>query len=87
MSGNRRHAGGMKSAMENLKKIDERIVAAKEHQHSADASGYKCRDCNAVWDWQTAKWTDHAHDVPREQPCYRGNDWCPVGCCSHLFKP
>ena len=26
MSSNRRHAGGMKSAMENLKKIDERIA-------------------------------------------------------------
>lgn len=25
-------------------------------------------------------------DVPREKPCYRGNDWCPVDCCSHLLK-
>lgn len=27
MSGNKRHAGGMKSAMDNLKKIDARIAA------------------------------------------------------------
>lgn len=29
MAGNRRHAGGMKSAMDNLRKVDERIAAAK----------------------------------------------------------
>lgn len=57
MSGNRRHAGGMKSAMENLKRYDEQIAAAKAKEQ----------------------------DEPREKPCYRGNDWCPVDCCEHLF--
>jgi hypothetical protein len=25
-------------------------------------------------------------ETRRVQPCLRGNDWCPVGCCDHLFK-
>jgi hypothetical protein len=25
-------------------------------------------------------------EVRRVQPCYRGNDWCPVGCCSHFER-
>ncbi len=35
MVGNRRHAGGMKSTMVNLKKIDARIVAKRTARASA----------------------------------------------------
>lgn len=47
MSLNRRHAGGIKSAMENLKKIDARIAASASTNPSGvestpDYSGSRC---------------------------------------------
>ncbi len=43
MAGNRRHAGGMKSAMQNLRKIDEQI--AQERQAEQEVT-YRCGTCD-----------------------------------------
>jgi hypothetical protein len=42
MSGNRRHAGGMASAMSNLRKIDDRIAAMKPCSRGNDECPADC---------------------------------------------